>query len=138
MNSEKFVCRECGKVISKRMKRRHKERCWPRSPVIQNWLNLLFAPIVDLQEGFIEVNGFAKDVDSGNILLVLNRIPFGFICVTSNPNTVKMSQTGWATILKIFEDMMIFFWIELYFLKLFNPVFFERVVEAINGWYVNE
>jgi len=34
VNSEKYVCKDCGKVISKRMKRRHKNRCYPRGPVL--------------------------------------------------------------------------------------------------------
>jgi len=38
------------------------------------------------------VNGFANDVDSGNISLVLNSDSSGFICVTRNSNTVKMSE----------------------------------------------
>ena len=52
---------------------------------------------MDLREGFIEVNGFASDVDSGNISLVLNSDSFGFICVTRNPNTVKMSEKNSKT-----------------------------------------
>lgn len=34
MNSKKYVCEDCGKILSIHRRRRHKDRCWPRGPVI--------------------------------------------------------------------------------------------------------
>jgi len=88
---------------------------------------------VGVQEGFTGLNGFAKDVDIGNIFLIHNRASSGFICVTSNPNTVKMSV--WNQLNGILQDTMIFFAVELFILQKFNPCFFEKVVVEINRWY---
>lgn len=35
---------------------------------------------MDLQEGFTGMNGFARNVDSDSISLILNKDSFGFIC----------------------------------------------------------
>ena len=41
--------------------------------------------------------------------------------------------TSWATISRIFEDVMIFLAVELFIIQKFNPVFFKKVEETING-----
>ena len=56
------------------------------------------------------------------------------------PVTVKMFgwnalMVVWDALMVIMRDTMIFMGIELFILQKFNPVFFERIVETINGWY---
>jgi len=34
VNSEKYVCKDCGKIISIKKRRRHKNRGYPRGPVL--------------------------------------------------------------------------------------------------------
>ena len=67
----------------------------------------------------------------------LTAILWGLYVKQFIPVMVKMVQTGtsWIVLNQIFQDAMIFLGIELFILNRLNPVFFEKVVDTIEGFW---
>jgi hypothetical protein len=51
---------------------------------------------------------------------------------------MEMSHTSWATIVRIFQDMIIILGVELMILNKINPGFYEEVEETINEYFQEE